>query len=70
MTFNILAPGVMEQHWTLGFTNTQSSGNELNFSFMFAPENKVKGPQNFDPTQSVEFKMYQLEFEVSYSWRR
>ncbi len=70
MTFNILAPGVMEQHWTAGFTNTQSSGNELNFSFMFAPSNSVKGPQNFDPTQSVEFKMYQLDFEVSYSWRR
>ncbi len=38
-------------------------------SFMFAPNNKVTGPQNFDPTQNVTFQMYQWEMEASYSWR-
>jgi long-chain fatty acid transport protein len=70
MTMNILAPGVMEEHWTMGFSRQQSSGNELNLSFMYAPTHSVKGPQNFDPTQTVEFSMDEFELEVSYSWKR
>lgn len=70
MTFNILAPGVMEQHFTVGFTKKQPGGNEVNFSFMYAPEETVRGPNNFDPSQTVELKMEQFEFEVSYSWKR
>jgi long-chain fatty acid transport protein len=70
MTFNILAPGVMEDHFTVGFTRKNAGGNELNFSFMYAPEVDVSGPQNFDPTQTVELSMSQFELEVSYSWKR
>lgn len=70
MTFNILAPAVMEHHYTVGVTKKQASGNEFNLSFMYAPENTAKGPNNFDPSQGVEFKMMQLELEVSYSWKR
>ena len=69
MTFNILAPAVMEDHFSVGFTKKQAGGNELNLSFMYAPEQTVKGPNNFDPTQTVEFSMHQFELEVSYSWR-
>jgi long-chain fatty acid transport protein len=70
MTFNILAPGVMEDHFTFGFTQGLASGNEVNLSFMYAPEKKISGPQNFDPTQTVELKMQQIELEISYSWKR
>jgi long-chain fatty acid transport protein len=70
MTFNILAPGVMEDHFTVGFTRKRTDGNELNFSFMYAPEISIKGPQNFDPTQTVELSMSQFEIELSYSWKR
>ncbi len=70
MPFNILAPGVMEQHWTVGFTNMLSSGNEWSLSFTYAPENTVRGPNYFDPTQRVELNMKQFELEVSYSWGR
>jgi len=70
MTFNILAPGVMEQHLTVGFTEKMKSGNEVNLSLMYAPEKTVRGPQNFDPTQTVEFSMHQIELEISYSWKR
>ncbi|MGB5720761.1 MAG: hypothetical protein WBM34_08710, partial [Woeseiaceae bacterium] len=66
--FNILAPGVMEQHVTLGLTRKAASGGEWNFSFMYAPENSVTGPSMFDPTQTIELTMSQLEFEVSYSF--
>jgi long-chain fatty acid transport protein len=70
MTFNILAPGVMESHWTVGFSQKMKSGNEVNLSFMYAPTSKVTGPQNFDPTQTVDFDMKQYELEISYSWKR
>ena len=64
--FNILAPGVMEQHITFGLTRQTSGGSVWNFSFMYAPEKSVTGPNMFDPTQSIELTMDQLEFEVSY----
>jgi hypothetical protein len=35
---------------------------------MYAPENSVTGPSMFDPTQTIELTMSQLEFEVSYSF--
>ena len=70
MTFNILAPGVMEEHFTVGFTQKLDNGNEVNLSFMYAPEVEVKGPQNFDPSQQVTLKMKQVELELSYSWKR
>jgi long-chain fatty acid transport protein len=70
MSFNILAPGVMEQHYTLGFTHQLPSGSEYSVAFMYAPSVTVTGPQNFDPTQTVSFKMYQWDLEFSYAWGR
>ena len=69
MTFNILAPATIEQHITAGFTLERTEGRELNVALMYAPNTEVKGPQNFDPTQTVSFEMYQWELEVSYGWR-
>lgn len=69
MTFNILAPGVMEQHLTAGFTLERTKGRQLNVAVMFAPSNDVTGPNNFDPSQDVTFEMYEWEVEASYSLR-
>jgi long-chain fatty acid transport protein len=66
--FNILAPGVMEQHFTLGMTKQTSGGGAWNFSLMYAPTKKVTGVSPFDPTQNITLKMSQFEFEVSYLW--
>lgn len=64
--FNVLAPGVMEQHFTLGWTRMRSNGGAWNVSFMYAPENTVTGPSFFDPLQTIDLKMSQLELEVSF----
>lgn len=64
--FNILAPGVMEQHLTFGWTGLRPNGNIMSFSFMYAPESKVLGANTFDPFQTIELKMSQLEFEFAY----
>ena len=66
--FNILAPGVMEQHITFGLTRQRANGGAWSFMFMYAPENSVTGPSMFDPTQTIELKMSQLEFEIGYSF--
>ncbi len=66
--FNILAPGVMEQHFTVGLTRQQANGGVLNFGFMYAPEKSVSGPNFFDPFQTITIEMNQFEFEVSYRW--
>ncbi|MDJ0939863.1 MAG: hypothetical protein QNJ00_08860 [Woeseiaceae bacterium] len=66
--FNILAPGVMEQHFTFGLTHERPNGGAWTFSLMFAPENTVTGPNLFDPTQTLELKMNQFEFEVAFLW--
>ena len=69
MTFNILAPATIEQHLTAGFTLERTPGRQFNMALMYAPNSAVKGQQNFDPTQTVKFEMFQWELEASYSWR-
>ncbi len=48
VTFNILAPGVMKEHYTAGFTWAMSASDELSGSFMFAPRQSVSGPSLFN----------------------
>jgi long-chain fatty acid transport protein len=43
VTFNILAPGVVEDHLTLGFTYGLSRSSEITMAYMHAFENSVSG---------------------------
>lgn len=62
--FNILAPGVMEDHLTFGFTRTLANDSELNLAFMHALETEVKG----DPGLP-DLEMNQYELELSFGKR-
>ena len=64
--FNILAPGVVEQHFTFGFTIMLSNDHEFSMSFMYAPSESVSGTNTFDPTQTLEIEMSQFEIEFGY----
>jgi long-chain fatty acid transport protein len=74
--FNILAPGVMEHHFTVGWTRQMAGGGALTLSFMYAPTVDVSGPNIFDftpaapttPPQTIELSMDQFEFEVAYQF--
>ena len=68
ITFNILAPGVMEQHLTFGMTKRKAGGGAWNFSLMYAPSKSIEAVNPFDPTQVIELEMSQFEFEFSYLW--
>jgi len=70
--FNILAPGVVEDHLTLGATWRLASGGEVTFAYMHAFEEKVKGSVSIPNTLfglgggEADIKMYQDSFGVSY----
>jgi len=67
--FNILAPGVIENHLATGFSRELSSGDEISMSFMYAFNKKVTGMNPLDPSQTISFDMDQWEVEFTYSWR-
>lgn len=67
VVFNILAPGVMEDHLTFGFTRMIDSSSEFNFAFMYAPNVDVSGSNTFDPAQTIEIEMDQYEIAAGYS---
>jgi long-chain fatty acid transport protein len=71
MMFNILAPGVIEEHITFGFTRALSNNSDLNFAFMLAPNVSVSGPNTFElpGQQTIELEMDQYELAMSYSKR-
>lgn len=71
VVFNILAPAVIEQHYTFGFTKKMGTNSEFNFAAMYAPSNSVKGANSFEipNQQTVELKMDQFEVEASWGWK-
>ena len=72
VVFNTLAPGVVEDHITAGFTQRLTKKNEWSLSLMYAPKTKIKGSNQFtgspDPPQSTEISMSQWEIEASFGF--
>ncbi len=68
VTFNILAPGLIQDHVTLGFTYTLASGSELSMSYMHSMENTVSGANGIMGGIDT-IKMYQDSLGVAYSWK-
>ncbi len=60
--FNILAPGVMEEHFTAGLTKTFDHGHqEINLAVMLAPAKRITGPISATQTVTLKMKQYQLQ---------
>lgn len=68
--FNILAPGVVEQHITLGVSKKLNDKKGINVAFMFAPQGSVKGanPMEVPGQQEIELKMMQWDLEVGFTF--
>jgi long-chain fatty acid transport protein len=65
VTFNILAPGVITNHYTVGATWKLDAASEITFYGLYAAENEVTGPSLFVPfgappttTERVSLKEY------------
>ena len=73
VTLNILAPGVIKNHASLGFTYTTKSGGELTMTYTHAFSNSVTAPSFFNnfgfPAGSETIKMYQNTFGIAYGWK-
>lgn len=76
--FNILAPGVVEDHLTLGATWTLANKSELTLMYMHAFENEVKGSGSIIPGNNpalgqqgggeADIKMSQNAIGIAYGW--
>ncbi|MDT8451320.1 MAG: outer membrane protein transport protein [Gammaproteobacteria bacterium] len=67
---NILAPGVMEEHYTFGMTMPVGKNQEFNFAAMISPSVSVKGANPFDGGQTqIELEMEQKEIQVGWAWK-
>ena len=75
VTFNIIAPGIIEDHYTLGFTYNLTKDSELTMAYMHAKENSVTASSLFN--NWVQFggvgmagnetiKMYQNSLGIAY----
>lgn len=75
--FNMLAPGIMQDHLTLGATYVLPNKSELSFSYMHAFEEKVRGsgsiPPGFPPSGfgggNANLKMYEDSLGIAYGWQ-
>lgn len=73
VSFNIIAPGVVEKHLTLGGTWTLANKAELTVSYMHAFKKSVTGPSATSllgiGNSSETLKMYQNSIGVAYGWK-
>ncbi|MGB4813312.1 MAG: outer membrane protein transport protein [Methylophilaceae bacterium] len=71
--FNILAPGVVEDHMTLGATYVLPNKAELTFAYAHAFENTVNGvnsiPNNPLGGGNANLSMYQDSLGIAYGWQ-
>jgi long-chain fatty acid transport protein len=74
VTFNIIAPGVITTHYTLGGTYALSKQSEITFAYMYAPENSVSGSSMFNSISAGSggtetIKMSQQSLGVQFGWK-
>ncbi len=70
VTFNMIAPGVVKDHLTLGFTYNVSKDSELTMAYMHAFKNSVSGDSLFNKwvggTAQDKIEMYQNSLGIAY----
>ena len=69
-TFNIVAPGVVTTHYTLGGTYALSKDKEVTMSYMYAPSSSVSGPipAGFGGGTATE-AMSQQSLGIQFGWK-
>ena len=68
--FNILAPAVIEDHITAGWTMKVGTNQEFNLAGMYAPSNSVKGDNPIDGgSTQIEIQMTQWDIQAGWAWK-
>lgn len=68
VTFNILAPGVITTHYTLGGTYALSKTTELTMAYMYAPKNSVSGTSMFAGNETISMSQQSLGFQFGWKY--
>ena len=72
-TLNILAPGVVTDHISAGFTYKWGKHSNFDFSGMYVPEHSVSGPEvtpyGVTPGSSIKLSMRQFDITLGYSYK-
>ena len=69
--FNLLAPGVTQDHLHLGATRAFKSGKEISFAYVHAFNNTVNGVNSIPPAYgggNANLSMYQNSFQLGFAW--
>lgn len=69
VTFNIIAPGVVQHHLTGGFKYVWSRELEIEFAAAFVPEASSSGGDPINPGQDITESMWQVEATLGAVWR-
>lgn len=80
VTFNIIAPGVITKHYTVGATYVLGKDRELSFAYMYAPKSSVTGVSMFDAQAmgmggngngaiQETIRMSQQSLGIQYGWK-
>jgi len=74
VTFNIIAPGVVKDHLTLGFSYALSNDSELTMAYMHAFKNSVQAPSLFTNWLGAaggteKITMYENSLGIAYSMK-
>jgi long-chain fatty acid transport protein len=78
VTFNIIAPGVIKDQATLGFTYSLSKGSDLTMAYMHAFKNSVQGSSLFNNPNwlppgttagNEKIQMYQDSLGIAYGMK-
>jgi len=73
VTFNVLAPGVVQNHYSVGFTLAMDKNTELTGAYTYVAENKVSGSSLYDNwlgaggAGTEEIKMHQNVLGIAWS---
>ena len=68
VTLNILAPGVVQDHFSLGATWKMADKSEITVAWVHSMKNSVSGPSAFNPATNINLSMYQDAIGISYGW--
>ena len=70
MMFNILAPGVIKNHASFGFSKPMGEKNELSFALTYAFSNTVSGTNVFEAPnqQTIDLTMNQIIIDLGFSF--
>lgn len=71
--FNILAPGVVTDHFTGGFSYQISPNSKIDFAATYVPEHSVSGPEftpfGATPGSNITLSMHQYQFTLGWTYQ-